>query len=91
MEVDGEVRRREILSKDERDLERTEREEIESDGERKENKKILNQNGIAIRMLSYLRAYCSMSQNFETFSTADEGLFLCLVCQMCQIFGIWHI
>ena len=31
MEVDGKVMRREILSKDERDLERTEREEIESD------------------------------------------------------------
>ena len=40
MEVDGEVRRREILSKDERDLEQTEREETESDGEIKENKKI---------------------------------------------------
>ena len=91
MKVDGEVRRQEILSKDEKALERIEREEIVSDRERKENKKVLNQNGMAVRMLSYLRAYCSMSQNFETFSTADEGLFLCLVCQMCQIFGIWHI
>ena len=91
MEVDGEVRRREILSKDERDLERTEREEIESDGERKENKKTINQNGIAVCTLSYLKAYCSMSQNFETFNTTDEGLFLCLMCQMCQIFNIWHI
>ena len=27
-------------------------------------------------MLSYLRAYCSMSHNFETFSTPHEGLFL---------------
>ena len=42
MEVDGKVWQQEILSKDERDLERTERDEIESDGERKENKKILN-------------------------------------------------
>ena len=79
------------MSKDERDLKRTEREEIESDGEKKENKKTLNQNGIAVHTLSYLRVYCSMSQNFETFNTADEGQFLCLVCQMCQIFGIWHI
>ena len=91
MEVDGKVRRREILSKDERDLEQTEREETESDGEIKENKKTLNQKGIVVRTLSYLRAYCSMSQNFETFNTVDKGLFLCLVCQMCQIFGIWHI
>ena len=27
-------------------------------------------------MLSYLRAYYSMSNNFETFSTPHEGLFL---------------
>ena len=27
-------------------------------------------------MLSYLRAYYSMSHNFETFSTPHEGLFL---------------
>ena len=32
-----------------------------------------------------------MSHNFETFSTSYKGLFLCLVYQMCQIFGIWHI
>ena len=83
MEADGEVRQQEILSKDERNLERIKREEIESDRERKENKIILDQNGIVVRTLSYLRAYCSMSQNFETFSTADEDLFLCLVCQIC--------
>ena len=64
------------------------KEESDERGERKENKKTLNKNSIPIRMLSYLRAYCSMSQNFETFSTPDEGLFLCLMCQMCQIFGI---
>ena len=46
---------------------------------------------IVVRTLSYLRAYCSMSHNFETFHTSYEGLFLYLVCQMCQIFGIWHI
>ena len=56
VEIDDVVRWREILSKDERDLERIEREEIESDGERKKNKKTLNQNGIAIHTLSYLRA-----------------------------------
>ena len=82
MKVDGEVRRQEILSKDEKALERIEREEIVSDRERKENKKVLNQNGMAVRMLSYLRAYCSMSQNFETFSTPDEGLF-CVWCAKC--------
>ena len=62
MEVDGKVRQQEILSKDERDLERIEREEIESDrerrkmqsderGERKMNKKTINGNGIFIRSL----------------------------------------
>ena len=64
------------------------KEESDERGERKENKKTLNKNSIPIRMLSYLRAYYSMSQNFETFSTPDEGLFLCLMCQICQIFGI---
>ena len=83
MEADGEVRQQEILSKDERNLERIKREEIESDRERKENKIIFDQNGIVVRTLSYLRAYCSTSQNFETFSTTDEDLFLCLVCQIC--------
>ena len=64
------------------------KEESDERGERKENKKTLNKNSIPIRMLSYLRAYCSMSQNFETFSILVEGLFLCLMCQICQIFGI---
>ena len=66
------------------------REEREKRKEKREKriKKTLNKNSIPIRMLSYLRAYRSMSQNFETFSTPDKGLFLCLMCQMCQIFGI---
>ena len=57
-------------------------------GERKMNKKTINKNDIFIRMLSKMRMYCSMFYNFSTFSILDEGLFLCLVCQMCQIFGI---
>ena len=52
------------------------------------NKIIINVNGILVCTLSYLRAYCSMSQNFETFNTPNEGPFLCLVCQMFQIFDI---
>ena len=40
------------------------------------NKIIINVNGILLCTLSYLRVYCSMSQNFETFSTPQEGLFL---------------
>ena len=55
------------------------------------NKKTINGNDIWIRTLSKMRAYYSMFYNFSTFSTPDEGPFLCLVCQICQIFGIWHI
>ena len=62
------------------------KEESDEWGERKENKKLLNLNSISVRTLSN-----NMSQNFETFSTPDESPILCLVCQMCQIFGIWHI
>ena len=36
-----------------------------------------------------------MWQNGINYATADvdalKGFFWCLVCQMCQIFGIWHI
>lgn len=49
-------------------------------GERKMNKKTINGNGIFIRTLSKMRAYCSMFYNFSTFSIPDEVLFLCLVC-----------
>ena len=73
------------------DLRQNEKEESDERRERKENKKPLNRNSIPICTLSYLRAYCSMSQNFETFSTLDKSPVLCLMCQMCQIFGIWHI
>ena len=52
------------------------------------NKKTINGNGIWIRTLSKMRAYCSMFYNFSTFITPNEDPFLCL---MCQIFGIWHI
>ena len=57
-------------------------------GERMMNKKPINRNSIFIRTLSKMRACCSMFYNFSTFSIPDEDLFLCLVCQMCQIFGI---
>ena len=67
---------------------RKEESDERGDRKRKENKKTLNKNSIPIRTLSYLRAYCSMSQNFETFSTLDKSPVLCLMCQMCQIFGI---
>ena len=53
------------------------------------NKKTINKNGIFIRTLSKMRAYCNMFHNFSIFSTLGEGLFLYLVCQMCQIF--WHL
>ena len=45
-------------------------------GERKVNKIIKRNYSISVRTLSYLKAYCSISQNFETFSTSHEGLFL---------------
>ena len=45
-------------------------------GERKVNKIIKRNYTIFVRTLSYLKAYCSISQNFETFSTSHEGLFL---------------
>ena len=48
------------------------KEESDEWGERKENKKLLNLNSISVRTLSN-----NMSQNFETFNTPDEGLFLC--------------
>ena len=54
------------------------------------NKQTINENGIWIRMLSKMRAYCSMFYIFSTFNIPDEGPFLCLVCQMCQIFGIFE-
>ena len=47
------------------------KEESDEWGERKENKKLLNLNSIFVRTLSN-----NMSQNFETFNTPDEGLFL---------------
>ena len=50
------------------------------------NKIIINVNGILVCMLSYLRAYCSMSQNFETFNTPNEGPFLCVKCFKYLIF-----
>ena len=56
-------------------------------GERK-IKKTINGNGIFIRTFSKMRMYCSMFYNFSTFSILDEGLFLYLICQMCQIFDI---
>ena len=45
-------------------------------GEKKVNKIIKRNYSSFVCMLSYLKAYCSMSQNFETFSTPHKGLFL---------------
>ena len=45
-------------------------------GEKKVNKIIKSNYSIFVCMLSYLKAYCSMSQSFETFSIPYEGLFL---------------
>ena len=47
--------------------------------------------GIDVRTVSYLRRYCSHVSNFLRFGRADEGWLLSLVCQICQIFDIWHI
>ena len=52
------------------------RERYVSEGERKVNKIIKRNYNIFVRTLSYLRAYYSMSQNFETFSSPHKGLFL---------------
>ena len=40
------------------------------------NKIIINVNGILVRTVLKMRAYCSMSQNFSTFSTPHDALFL---------------
>ena len=40
------------------------------------NKIIINVNGIFVRTVLKMRAYCSMSQNFSTFSTPHDALFL---------------
>ena len=46
-------------------------------GRREKVNKIMKRNySISVCTLSYLRAYCSMFQNFETFSTSHVGLFL---------------
>ena len=40
------------------------------------NKKIINAYSILIQTMPKMRAYCSMSQNFSTFSTPHDALFL---------------
>ena len=40
------------------------------------NKKIINADGILVRTVSRMRAYCSMSHNFSTFNTPHDALFL---------------
>ena len=40
------------------------------------NKIIINVNGILVCTVPKMRAYCSMSQNFNTFSTPHNPLFL---------------
>ena len=59
---------------------------------RKENKNILNPYSIFVRTLSYLKVYYSMPQNFDTFNTPHDALFLVfgVLNAKCQIFGIWH-
>ena len=50
---------------------------------KKENKKILNLDSISVRTLSYLRVYCSMFHNFDTFNTPHDALFL--------VFGVSNV
>ena len=54
------------------------------------NKKIINADGILVRTVSRMRAYCSMSHNFSTFNTPHDALFLVfgVLNVKCQIFGI---
>ena len=42
----------------------------------KVNKISIKNYGILVNMLSYLRAYCNMFQNFNTYSTPHDALFL---------------
>ena len=42
----------------------------------KVNKISIKNYGILVRTLLYLRAYCSMFQNFNTYSTLHDALFL---------------
>ena len=37
------------------------------------NKQIIKNFGIDVRIVSYLRRYCSMLQNFNTFETPHEA------------------
>ena len=50
------------------------------------NKKIINADGILVRTVSKMRAYCNMSHNFSTFNTPHDALFL-----VCQMPNIWHL
>ena len=65
---------REKNSDQERERERERERESQSEYERESpvTKQIIKNFGIAIRTVSYLRRYCSMFQNFETFRTTDE-------------------
>ena len=58
--------------------------------ERKQNKKIIKTYATVVRIVANLWGYCSHVAKIIRFGTSDKGGFLCLVCQMCQIFGIWH-
>ena len=56
----------------ERERERERESQREYERESPVTKQIIKNFGIAIRTVSYLRRYCSMFQNFETFRTTDE-------------------
>ena len=36
-----------------------------------------------------MQQYCSYVAKIMRFRTSDKGVFWYLVCQMCQIFGVW--
>ena len=66
---------------------RWEREKTDERGERKVRiKKILKTFTIFIRTIPNIRLYCSKYQNFLTFDTPHDDLFL-----VCQMPNIWHL
>ena len=54
----------------------------------KRKKKKIKPYAILFYTVPKLRRYYNMFQNFDTFNTPYDALFL--VCQMPNIFGIWH-
>ena len=74
----------------EEEWERREKNKVKRE-EREENKKGLKLIPHRFRTVANLQRYYSHVVKMMRFSPSDIWCFFCLVWQMCQIFGIWHI